>query len=1159
MTFGELKIEKGVPSKNIKTEVLEEVLSEVKERKEITLESIKEALPLEKEVGYYLKTSFLYEKGLKNPEWIIRQGAARSLGALAPVNTELFISLYEKGIKDPEWVIRQNTAKSLGALAPVSPEVFTSLCEKGLKDPDRDVRQGIAESLGAMAPVNTKLFTSLYEKGIKDPEIIIRQNTAKSIGALAPVNTELFISLYEKGIKDSDSVIRQSTAKSLKALAPVNPELFISLYEKGMKTSDSVIHQGLAESLGILAPVNPELFTSLYEKGLKDSDVFVRQSTAKSLGALAPVNPELFISLYEKGIKDSNVVVCQGTAKSLEALAPVNPELFISLYEEGIKDPEIIIRQGIAESLGALAPVNPELFTSLYEKGIKDSDVAIRQSLAKSLGALAPVNPELFTSLYEKGLKDSDVFIRQSTAKSLKALAPVNTELFISLYEKSIKDPDSVIRQSTAESLEALAKAIKITKKEVINQENLNSLIKNYGLSSRREDIDFFRTVVSSFKKELSPFLKNKELPKSLKYQIKIGLIESLEKEIMMSYFQQAVTDFNLSSKKESYEAKRERRIILEFLSLLPTSDFSHYLVTQAEKIIPHLGDLNSMEMRTFKALADTNSRAGNRLLLKIISKPGLALQRREYILRKLVQNKVLEKDLLTFLGKERKEKESFFRILEGFKKELPKSIFSASLFDLHLNQGMSFSEIRKKKEEFERKDISFSELVPKLAKDKNLAALYFTFYPSSFRYDNILSFENFFEFLKSAENLEEDNQGLKDSLRALWQKKGKSSEEVDQFLELIQKGIPIYEEVIRGKEEEEKEKIKDISLETIGNLTRNFANLEPIFALSGRLQGLLGKEEEKLKEMQKKIAEAADYLDTASNTVFQKENLEPLYQKLYFEYQNFLKEKGEKKILTLEELYQEDKNKFLNLLQKEEFFNSELLLNHQKSLKETSNFISETIISRLEKYSKKQSRPSEKLQVFIEDIKEEIKTCLENLKLKIETKPLRLTFKQVCKFDFKEEKHLVEFIRIGDARESCIATNGSSSWSISHYLQDFGTVGFLILDQDKAVGHIISHLGKDNQNNPILLVNGIYCKGNYPSQAISQRAVIYLEDFAQKTGLSEVLLAKNFYADVVPPQYQEAFRIVQRLQGVKSRLYSNFNASIDYLDFVTCYQRAKR
>jgi len=100
-------------------------------------------------------------------------------------------------------------------------------------------------------------------------------------------------------------------------------------------------------------------------------------------------------------------------------------------------------------------------------------------------------------------------------------------------------------------------------------------------------------------------------------------------------------------------------------------------------------------------------------------------------------------------------------------------------------------------------------------------------------------------------------------------------------------------------------------------------------------------------------------------------------------------------------------------------------------------------------------------------------------LKLKIETKPLRLTFKQVCKFDFKEEKHLVEFIRIGDARESCIATNGSSSWSISHYLQDFGTVGLLILDQDKAVGHIISHLGKDNQNNPILLVNGMYCKGN--------------------------------------------------------------------------------
>ncbi len=47
-----------------------------------------------------------------------------------------------------------------------------------------------------------------------------------------------------------------------------------------------------------------------------------------------------------------------------------------------------------------------------------------------------------------------------------------------------------------------------------------------------------------------------------------------------------------------------------------------------------------------------------------------------------------------------------------------------------------------------------------------------------------------------------------------------------------------VSEEVIRDREEEEKEQLKEISLETIGKLTKNIANLESIFTLSGRLQG---------------------------------------------------------------------------------------------------------------------------------------------------------------------------------------------------------------------------------------------------------------------------------------------------------------------------------
>jgi len=90
------------------------------------------------------------------------------------------------------------------------------------------------------------------------------------------------------------------------------------------------------------------------------------------------------------------------------------------------------------------------------------------------------------------------------------------------------------------------------------------------------------------------------------------------------------------------------------------------------------------------------------------------------------------------------------------------------------------------------------------------------------------------------------------------------------------------------------------------------------------------------------------------------------------------------------------------------------------------------------------------------------------------------------------------------------------------------------------------------------LLVNGIYIKGNYPSQAIAQRAALYLENFAKEIGLNEVLLASSFYADVIPPDYHQTSRIVQRFQGVEGELYSDFKAPTEYLDLVICYAKKK-
>jgi len=1134
-----------------------------KKKKEITLDSIRESLPLKEKTKLYFKIIALYEKGLEDPDEFIRRGIARALEGLAPINPQLFISLYEKGLGDTDEYVREYAAQSLKGFAKVNPELASSLYKKGFEDSDSFVRAGTADALEALAPVNPELFLFLYEKGIKDSNLFVRRGAAESLRSLAKVNQKLFLSLYEKGLKDSDEIVCWSVSRSLANLVPVNPELASSLYKKGFKNPNPSVRRGIAEALEALAPINQKLFLSLYEKGLRDSDEFVCLRTSRSLRGLAKVNPELASYLYKRGFEDSNQFVRRGTADALEALAPVNPELFLSLYEKGIKDSDKFICLKTAQSLKGFAKVNPELASFLYKRGFEDSNQFVRRGTSDALGALALINQELFCSLYEKGIKDPSEFVCGGAAEALGSLAKVNQKLFLFLYEKGLKEANgSQSRMLVAQNLMILSKEIKISNQEateIVNQETLKSFINTYGLSSRKKDKELFRTVIFLFKKEISPFLESKELPKTLKYHIKCGLIKTLTKEELLDYFKQAVIDFNLAIKKRSRESQKEERLILEFLSLLPISESSNYLVSQAKKLIPKIGNLNSIEMRTFKSLADINTRMANRFLLTVLVQPELDLRRKEYIFRKLVQNNVLEEGTLEYLGKSKAEKERFFKAIKEFRECFPQIIPTKKILEFYLKKGFSITEIKEKGNEFRKKDFTFPELISKLAKNKDLSAIYFALFPSPYRYDNILSFQKFQKILEEAEELEEINQMVKERLRSLWKKKGRTPEEIDQFLDFIVKGVPASEEIIRGREKEEKEKLKEISLETIDNLTRNFSNLDPIFALIGRLYGLLKKEKEKLKILQEKIKKAADYLDPSSKAVFEKENLSPLYQKLYLEYQKILKERGEKKILSQEELYQQDLNKFLNLLQKENIFTSEFSLNRQKKPKEIIDYVSKIILKRLKKYSKKQGEISEKFQIIIDDLKREIKISLENLKLKIETKPLRLTFKHIPKIDKKETKHLIEFMRIGDARESCIATDGTDSWTIPHYLKDFATLGFLILDQDKAIGHIIGHLGRDNYDNLVLLVNGIYIKGNYPSQAISQRVASYLEDFAQKTGLSEILIALSPHTDIVPPGYRKTSRIVQRFQGTMEDLYSDFGAPTGYLDLVECYEKVKK
>jgi HEAT repeat protein len=118
----------------------------------------------------------------------VRLGTAQSLGALAPVDPELYVELYKKGLTDSNWSVCLATAESLGALAPVDPERYVELYKKGLTDSNWSVRLGTAQSLGAY--FQNKKPISLSKNEIKALLQMKLDGLALALGYLEPEKTK---------------------------------------------------------------------------------------------------------------------------------------------------------------------------------------------------------------------------------------------------------------------------------------------------------------------------------------------------------------------------------------------------------------------------------------------------------------------------------------------------------------------------------------------------------------------------------------------------------------------------------------------------------------------------------------------------------------------------------------------------------------------------------------------------------------------------------------------------------------------------------------------------------------------------------------------------------------------------------------------------------
>jgi thioesterase domain-containing protein len=115
-------------------------------------------------------------------------------------------------LKDPNWLVRQGAAKALGQLGQTDAKVLDALLA-ALKDPDSDVRQGAAQALGQLGQPDAKVLDALLA-ALKDPVSSVRQGGAQALGQLGQPDAKVVDALLA-ALKDPDSSVRQKAAQAL--------------------------------------------------------------------------------------------------------------------------------------------------------------------------------------------------------------------------------------------------------------------------------------------------------------------------------------------------------------------------------------------------------------------------------------------------------------------------------------------------------------------------------------------------------------------------------------------------------------------------------------------------------------------------------------------------------------------------------------------------------------------------------------------------------------------------------------------------------------------------------------------------------------------------------------------------------------------------------
>jgi HEAT repeat protein len=310
-------------------------------------------------------------EGLRDNEWVVRNGAAEALGRVTEMAPRMVLDRLVQYLRDPEVNVRTGAADALarmGSLAP-RPDIIESLANC-LRDPDEDLRDKAVQALGQMGPAAGTEVVDLLVQSLRDPSGYVRMRAVNGLGRLRSRTSHVnMVELMLESLADSEDFVRSSAAEVLGLLAPAAAHaeavrrLFTCLRDSGAN-----VRSEAARALGRFGAVAGVALLKQLVEFSREPDQNLRQSAIEALGWVGASGGSDVVDRLLEALRDSETGVRWSAIEALGRVGPVAARTqVVNRLMECLREPGL--RAEAAAALGQMgaAAVRRDVVTKLME------------------------------------------------------------------------------------------------------------------------------------------------------------------------------------------------------------------------------------------------------------------------------------------------------------------------------------------------------------------------------------------------------------------------------------------------------------------------------------------------------------------------------------------------------------------------------------------------------------------------------------------------------------------------------------------------------------------------------------------------------------------------------------------------------------------------